>query len=64
MKVKTVSMLTRLAIVIVSLTLLSCAATPFSQPMSQSEIEEQRASVRDMANQTLSELFSNTLKHG
>ncbi|HXX58145.1 MAG TPA: YSC84-related protein [Thermodesulfovibrionales bacterium] len=46
-------MLIGLAVVILSVVLLSCATTPTTQ----SEINEQRASIRDMANRTLSELY-------
>ncbi len=54
---KTIRVLSGLAVAILCVALLSCATTPFSQPMSQSQIEEQRASVRDMASQTLSQVY-------
>jgi lipid-binding SYLF domain-containing protein len=57
MKRKAVHGLAGLGVAILCVALLSCTTMPFSQPMSQSQIEEQRASVRDMASQTLSQVY-------
>jgi len=56
MKKKTRSVVIVLAMVLLSLALISCA----SAPLSKSEKEQQQDSVRDMANKTLSQLY---MKH-
>lgn len=57
MKKISVCAFTGMALAILPVVLLSCTTMPFSQPMSQSQIEEQRASIRDMARETLSQLY-------
>ena len=57
MKKISVRIFTGLAVAILSVVLLSCSTMPLSQPMSQSQIEEQRASIRGMARETLSQLY-------
>jgi len=54
MKKKTLSVVTISAMVILSLALISCATAP----LSKSEKEQQQDSVRDMANQTLTQLYA------
>jgi lipid-binding SYLF domain-containing protein len=56
MKKKTRSVVIVLAMVLLSIALISCA----SAPLSKSEKEQQQDSVRDMANKTLSQLY---MKH-
>jgi lipid-binding SYLF domain-containing protein len=51
---KALSVVTVSAMVILSLALISCATTP----LSKSEKEQQQDSVRDMANQTLTQLYA------
>ena len=48
-----------LAVVMVALMLglVSCASNPLTQPTSPSEIQEQRADIRDMAARTLGQLY-------
>ena len=57
MKKISVRLHTGMAVAILSVVLFSCTTMPFSQPMSQSQVEEQRASIRDMASETLSQLY-------
>jgi lipid-binding SYLF domain-containing protein len=57
MKKISVRIFTGMALAVLSVVLFSCTTMPFSQPMSQSQIEEQRASIRDMAKETLSQLY-------
>jgi lipid-binding SYLF domain-containing protein len=54
MKKKTLSVVIVSAMVLLSLALFSCATAP----LSKSEKEQQQDSVRDMANKTLSDLYS------
>jgi len=54
MKKKTRSVVIVLAMVLLSLALISCA----SAPLSKSEKEQQQDSVRDMANATLTQLYA------
>jgi lipid-binding SYLF domain-containing protein len=54
MKKKTLSLVITSAMVLLSLALISCA----SAPLSKSEKEQQQDSVRDMANKTLSQLYT------
>jgi lipid-binding SYLF domain-containing protein len=57
MKKKSVRMFAGLSVAILSVALFSCTTMPISEPMSQSQKEEQRASIREMAGQTLSQLY-------
>jgi len=57
MKKISVRVFTGMAVSILSAVLFSCSTMPISQPMSQSQIEEQRASIRDMASETLSQVY-------
>ena len=54
MKKKTLCLVIASAMVLLSLALISCA----SAPLSKSEKEQQQDSVRDMANKTLSQLYT------
>ena len=57
MKKISVRIFTGMAVAILSVVLFSCTTIPISPSMSQSQREEQRASIRDMARETLSQLY-------
>lgn len=44
--------------VVLSLGLSACSTEPMSQPLSQTQVDEQRAEIRDMVHQTLAQVFS------
>ena len=56
-KGKPVRFVTGVAAAILSAVLFSCSSLPIPQTMSPSQVEEQRASIRDMARETLSQLY-------